>query len=158
MGAVVLVLNRKQPHEIAVADVVSGDITLAVSTKFSACRSSLSIDPDRVFVVDEWHTEAVEGCEECKKSFGHYRGRIVRIDQVKDLERTAKDLSNTKEMLLNVIDHCHMGPCPKCGAVKLTRINEEWICNAVIDDSGTRCDFRKPLDFFTSQTSQIKEL
>jgi len=133
MGSTVLMLNKFRPRAITLLDPVTGEMVTAI-----AIDPTTSIDPERIFVVDEWETG------DSKDDKGHFTGRLVSIVEISD---EAKNLSERCDLLLRVIDECTKGPCPRCGAKRLTRIGNEWICNAVIDDDGQRCDFREPLGF-----------
>ena len=133
MGATVFMLNKFRPHVVSLLDPVTGEMVSAV-----AVDPNTSIDPERIFMVDEWsHGDSVN-------AHGHFAGRLVRVG---DLVEDVNGLRDERDMLLRVIDHCTHGPCPRCGARRLTRIGMEWVCNAEIDDDGRRCDFREPLGF-----------
>jgi hypothetical protein len=133
MGATVFMLNRFRPHVITLMDHVTGEMVSAV-----AVDPHTSIDPERVFVVDEWRHG------DNKNDKGHFAGRLVSVRSLLD---EADGLRDERDMLLQVIDRCTHGPCPRCGAKRLTRIGMEWVCNAEIDDDGRRCDFRERLGF-----------
>lgn len=133
MGTTVFMLNKFRPRMITLLDPVTGEMVSAI-----AMSEHTSIEPDRVFIVDEWAPGSG------KDDAGHFSGRLV---QVQDLADMARRLREERDLLLRVIDECVRGPCPRCGAKRLTRIGMEWVCNAEIDDDGRRCDFREPLGF-----------
>jgi hypothetical protein len=133
MGATVFMLNKFRPRVITLLDPVTGEMVSSL-----VMQEHTSIDPERIFVVDEW--KPGDG----KDERGHFAGRLIQIE---DLHEKAVKLREERDLLLRVIDHCTHGPCPRCGAKLLTRIGMEWVCNAEIDDEGKRCDFREALGF-----------